>query len=65
MQSTPDESERARAAVSLACLAWLRHTGPAPGGVPDGRQEPRTVPFPAPTPPDRAGHPLWDRWVDG
>ena len=77
MSIAPDESdfERSRAAVAVACLQWLRCTGPAIEAGPA-----------RPTPPDVAGllrgpspiaspdhapdprdlpHPLWDRWLDG
>jgi hypothetical protein len=77
MTTTPDEFEfeieRSRAAVTIACLEWLRCTGPA--------TSPRT-PSARVTSPDAVEihhesptnlhliqnldhpHPLWDRWID-
>ncbi len=63
--TTPDEAERARAAVAVACLAWLRCSGPAapPAEAPDRRS--RMTLDPSPPLPGSGGHPLWDRWLDG
>jgi hypothetical protein len=78
MATAPDEfeSERSRAAVAVACLQWLRCTGPA---TPPDSQPPHVtspvvaellrnasrsldpIPELEPTHP----HPLWDRWIDG
>ena len=72
--NTPDslDLERSRAAVAVACLQWLRCTGPAidleanraeVDDLPRGRW-PTEDPAPALDPCDRP-HPLWDRWLDG
>lgn len=66
------ELERSRAAVAIACLEWLRCTGPAIQPGPSHLTSPvvaeilrnpslnvRPVPNLEPT------HPLWDRWLDG
>ncbi len=66
--TTPDEAERARAAVAVACLAWLRCTGPASGLPAEGPgRDPGSTPRPSPLPPLSLSpdHPLWDRWLDG
>jgi hypothetical protein len=76
MTTDPDEFdfdfERSRAAVAVACLQWLRCTGPAVD-VGDGRENPPDVTR-DPSPiggPDHVSdqgyspHPLWDRWLDG
>jgi hypothetical protein len=61
--------ERSRAAVAVACLQWLRCTGPAIGpGV--AREIPPEVAESAPIEgaipdPYFSPHPLWDRWLDG
>jgi hypothetical protein len=62
--------ERSRAAVAVACLRWLRCTGPAidaeagrggGAGLPGG-----SSPIEAPAfDPDDWPHPLWDLWIDG
>jgi hypothetical protein len=73
MSIGPDEFnfERSRAAVTIACLQWLRCTGPAidPGVA---REIPPAVadrpPIASPTQatdPVGLPHPLWDRWLDG
>jgi hypothetical protein len=61
--------ERSRAAIAVACLQWLRCTGPAidhevgrgaPPEVPrDSPPDERPMPVEEFTP-----HPLWDRWLD-
>ncbi len=65
--------ERSRAAVAVACLQWLRCTGPA---IDLGMaRETRPVVAQLPRDPqliegpihahDVSPHPLWDRWLDG
>jgi hypothetical protein len=67
---SPSEIERARAAVSVACLRWLRAeveaVHPPRAYVSREREEPfRLVEPPImPEPRDRE-HPLWDLWIDG
>ena len=67
---SPSEIERARAAVSVACLRWLRpeiDSARPPRAYVVREDEPvfRLVDPPiAPGPRDR-DHPLWDRWIDG
>lgn len=63
--------ERSRAAVAIACLQWLRCTGPATG-IGDAREIPPDVvdlpPIASPVlvdDPYHWPHPLWDRWIDG
>jgi hypothetical protein len=63
--------ERSRAAVAVACLQWLRRTGPAIEPV-VAREIPTAVadlpPIASPTQandPVGLPHPLWDRWLDG
>jgi hypothetical protein len=75
MTTDPDafdfDYERSRAAVAVACLQWLRCTGPAiDSGV--AREIPTAVadrpPIASPTQandPSDLPHPLWDRWLDG
>ena len=75
MTTAPDEFdfERSRAAVAVACLQWLRCTGPA---IDPDRGTSPDVADPARNPPSILGpihdpddgnlpHPLWDRWLDG
>ena len=65
------DRERSRAAVAVACLQWLRCTGPAIDlGV--MREPPHDAPDLPPIvrpalAPESGGlpHPLWDRWIDG
>jgi hypothetical protein len=56
--------ERSRAAVAIACLEWLRCTGPSP----DASRAPSHPEAPARNREDNPfdhRHPLWDRWIDG
>jgi hypothetical protein len=60
--------ERSRAAVAIACLRWLGHTGP-PGEWAANPESP-AISQPKPASPDLdfdpdGPHPLWDRWIDG
>ena len=77
MSIAPDEFdlERSRAAVAVACLQWLRCTGPTSEPGP-ARATPPIVADILRDPPPIAGpiqdegpfhlpHPLWDRWLDG
>jgi len=78
METSPDDFERARAAVAVSCLRWLRCTGPGAVATEPPRHDPRAVrrllatdpplvpvrPPPTTTPPS-PDHPLWDRWLDG
>ncbi len=70
--TNPPELERSRAAVTVACLEWLRCTGPAINTGPAHVASPIVaellrIPITDdqrisdPEPP----HPLWDRWIDG
>jgi hypothetical protein len=67
---SPSEIERARAAVAVACLRWLRpevESGRLPRAyiVREDEKVFRLVdPLIAPRPQDPE-HPLWDRWIDG
>jgi hypothetical protein len=74
MSIAPEEFdyERSRAAVTVACLQWLRCTGPAidpePSRVtaPDIAKllrEDASIVSPVHIP--EPSHPLWDRWLDG
>lgn len=77
MPTAPDEFdfERSRAAVAVACLQWLRCTGPAidlgtaraaPPDVAGVFRDPPTMVGPTQAPDDgNLPHPLWDRWLDG
>lgn len=65
---SPGEIERARAAVSVTCLRWLRSEveavhPPRPPVVRDREGPVRVVEPPAESGPRH--HPLWDRWIDG
>ena len=61
------DPERSRAAVAVACLRWLRCTGPSVdnGSAPDGSTWPPVDARPAVVFPVEDPHPLWDRWLDG
>jgi hypothetical protein len=71
MTPSPSEIEQARAAVSVACLRWLRSEGEAVHPAPAPRRAPRDLGrielFDDPAGPavhsDR-DHPLWDPWLD-
>ena len=78
MSIAPDgfdyDYERSRAAVAVACLRWLRCTGPAIDlgvereipPVVDFLRDPFPIVSPAHAPePGDSPHPLWDRWLDG
>ncbi len=61
--------ERSRAAVAVACLQWLRCTGPAidletPRDSAEVPRDSRPIEDPIPSL-DFSPHPLWDRWLDG
>jgi hypothetical protein len=76
MTTDPDDLdfdfERSRAAVAVACLQWLRCTGPAIdlGVAREGSSDVTRDSSPVEGP-DHASdreyspHPLWDRWLDG
>jgi hypothetical protein len=64
--------ERSRAAVAVACLQWLRCTGPAIEPAPTHVTSPDIAnllheesPIVSPIHPLEPPHPLWDRWLDG
>ena len=67
--------ERSRTAVAVACLQWLRCTGPVvdfevareiPPAVADLPRDPSAIASPVPIQdPGDSPHPLWDRWLDG
>jgi hypothetical protein len=72
MPIAPEEFdyERSRAAVAVACLQWLRCTGPAiepePSRVTRLPGEESSIESQIPTSdPADLPHPLWDRWLDG
>ncbi len=67
MDHASDEAERARAAVAVACLRWLRCTGPGPLAIDPPHRESRDVRAldQGPPPGTSPAHPLWDRWLDG
>ena len=61
------DPERSRAAVAVACLEWLRCTGPVAPRWPlseFAEPGPKVAPIPARDPMDWP-HPLWDDWLDG
>jgi hypothetical protein len=63
--------ERSRAAVAVACLQWLRCTGPTTewDGTPEVASEVDSLPaiewLEDVASPIGSPHPLWDRWLDG
>lgn len=64
------DSERSRAAVAVACLRWLGHTGPPSDRGTTSEAPPIGQPASSdvsdrPFDPDAWPHPLWDRWIDG
>jgi hypothetical protein len=69
--SDSSEIERSRAAVAVACLQWLRCTGPTAQPRPTHVPSPVVADlreFPTNVSPDLdldSPHPLWDRWIDG
>ena len=71
METAPDESERARAAVAVSCLRWLGCTGPAAVATGPNRHDPRAARRPPradpppPADPAPSPRPLWDPWLDG
>jgi hypothetical protein len=74
MATIPDEfeTERSRAAVTVACLQWLRCTGPAIKARPARLTAPEVEELLRNTPTNprlihnlNPPHPLWDRWIDG
>jgi hypothetical protein len=67
---SPHEIERARAAVSVACLRWLRSeieaVHPPRSYFTREREESFRLAEPPVEPRPRGrDHPLWDRWIDG
>jgi hypothetical protein len=73
MATIPDEFEieRSRAAVTVACLEWLRCTGPAIEARPASPTAPEVEELLRNTPTNprlthnlNPPHPLWDRWID-
>jgi hypothetical protein len=76
MTTRPDEFdfqiERSRAAVTIACLEWLRCKGPLAEVEPTRVTSPDVVRILIDSPvnlgspnPFDPPHPLWDRWIDG
>jgi hypothetical protein len=66
------EAERSRAAVAVACLEWLRCTGPVIHLGPSRNTSPLVAELLDDTSLDECPvahldppHPLWDRWIDG
>jgi hypothetical protein len=61
--------ERSRAAVAVACLQWLRCTGPMIESEPLRSLSPDLPPIAASLAQDNdpgdSPHPLWDQWLDG
>ena len=67
---SPLEIERARAAVSVACLRWLRSEieavhPPRAQAVREPEESSRLAEPPVELSPRGQDHPLWDRWIDG